>query len=89
MNDIEIVMGPLGAAFVKAGKAVATARIVRNTWVLSIPGHVWPVTPDMPTARFNKIPGDKITSISSKAFPSRDAALAEVVHVVGSAENGL
>jgi hypothetical protein len=70
------------AVFICDGKTIATARIVGRTWLLSIPGHQWAVTPDMPVARFNKIPGDKITKVSVKGFPSKASALAEVKTVL-------
>lgn len=80
---IETVTGPVATVFVVSGKAVASARIgAGGVWILRIPGHVWPVTPDMPTARFNSISGDKITETSSKAFKGRKAALAEVARVL-------
>ncbi len=53
----------------------ATARYYANRgvrlWLLRIPGHTWPVTPEMNTARFYEIPsttGSNRTVV--KAFPT-------------------
>lgn len=73
---LEVVRGPSGANILRAGKSVAHARMRRNVWLITIPGHVWPVTPDMPSARFN------ITEAPCKSFPSRSAALAEVARIL-------
>jgi hypothetical protein len=48
----------------------------RNVWLITIPGHVWPVTPDMPSARFG------ISVSPCKSFPSRATALAEIARIL-------
>ena len=75
---LEVVRGPCGANILRDGKSVAHARMRRNVWLITIPGHVWPVTPDMPSARFN------ITNTPCKSFPSRAAALAEVARIIAT-----
>jgi len=83
MMNVKIFRGPVGAVFTLDGAVVATARVCRNSWwILSIPGHIWPVAPNTGTARLNDIPGDKITETPIKAFPSRAAALAEVIRIL-------
>jgi hypothetical protein len=73
---LEVVRGPCGANILHNGASVAHARMRRNVWLITIPGHIWPVTADMPSARFN------ITNTPCKSFPSRAAALAEVAHIL-------
>ena len=82
MMNVKIFRGPVGAVFTLDGAVVATARVWGNVWGLSIPGHIWPVAPNTGTARLNDIPGDKITETPVKAFPSRAAALAEVIRIL-------
>jgi hypothetical protein len=53
---------------------VATLRRVTGGFIARIAGWQWAVTPDSGTARFNAIPGDKITHTPSKLFPTRGAA---------------
>ena len=73
---LEVVRGPSGINILRGGKSVATARRIGYVWLITVPGHVWPVTPDMPSARFN------ITETPCKSFPSRAAALAEVARIL-------
>jgi hypothetical protein len=75
---LEVVRGPSGANILRDGKSVAHARMRRNVWLITVPGHVWPVTADMPSARFN------ITNTPCKSFPSRAAALAEVARIIAT-----
>jgi len=82
MMNIKIFRGPVGAVFTLDGAVVATARVWGKVWGLSIPGHIWPVAADSGTARLNAIPGDKITETPIKAFPSRAAAMAEVIRIL-------
>lgn len=69
-GPLSVALGRSGASFSFDGKIIGIARRVTGGWALRIPGHIWPVTPDMPTARFNQIPGDKITSTPVKGFKS-------------------
>jgi hypothetical protein len=73
---LEVVRGPSGANILRDGKSVAHARMRRNVWLITVPGHVWPVTPDMPSARFN------ISHTPCKSFPGRAAALAEIARII-------
>lgn len=73
---LEVVRGPSGANILRDGKSVAHARPRRGVWLITVPGHIWPVTPGMNSARFN------ITETPCKAFPSRAAALAEVARIL-------
>lgn len=66
-------------------KIVATARFAApRVWLLTITGHQWFVTPDMPTARFHRIPGHGMTHTSVKAFPSWQQCAIEVENVMQS-----
>jgi hypothetical protein len=76
---LEVVRGPSGANILRDGKSVAHARLRRNVWLITVPGHVWPVTADMSSARFN------ISQTPCKSFPSRAAALAEISHILKGA----
>ena len=73
---LEVLLGPAGANILRAGKSVAHARMRRNVWLITVPGHVWPVTPDMPSARFG------ISVSPCKSVPSRSAALAEIARIL-------
>ena len=75
---LEVVRGPCGANILHNGTSVAHARMRRNVWLITVPGHVWPVTADMPSARFN------ISQTPCKSFPSRAAALAEIARIVAN-----
>ena len=81
-RSLTVTRGPGSAAFERDGKVIATARRAHGGWVLRIPGYQWPVTPDMPTARFNKIPGDKITQTPAKAFKTLQKAAQEIERVL-------
>jgi hypothetical protein len=73
---LEVVRGPSGANILHNGASVAHARMHRNVWLITIPGHIWPVTADMPSARFN------VANTPCKSFPSRIAALAEIARII-------
>lgn len=83
-GNIEVARGPIGAVFTIGGNVVATARICGRVWILNVPGHNWPVTADMATARFNAVPGDKITETCRKGFPSAAACVAEVNRILAN-----
>jgi len=74
--------------FTRVGQLVAKAKKVpaRKGWLLTIPGHRWEVTPDMPTNRFNLIPGaTKITSTDCKFFQTFPECRREVTNIRGNA----
>lgn len=81
-KSLTVHLGGIGASFVRDGKVVGTARGHGNKWALRIPGHLWKVTPDMPTARFNALPGGKITHVPVKGFKSWQACADEIERVV-------
>ncbi len=69
----------VAVAETEVGEAViARLRHVTGGYVAKIEGWQWKVTPDMPTARLNEIPGDKIEFTPAKFFPSRGTAQREV-----------
>lgn len=75
-----------GASFVRNGKVIATARYANRQWLLRIPGHQWTITPDMPTARFQKVPGGKaLTHTPVKGFTSWQACAKEIERIRGGA----
>ena len=80
-KSLTVCIGPAAASFSLAGKVVATARKGLGCWGLRVPGHNWPVTADMPTAKFAAVPGDKITSVPVKAFKSWKACADEVIRL--------
>ena len=84
-NGITVLRGSWLAVFVIDGRTVASARFLRHQWGLSIPGHLWPVTADMPIARFNTISGDKITKTPVKRFKSWQACCDEIAAIHASA----
>ncbi len=74
-----ILIGSIGASFVREGKVVASARRAQRLWLLQIPGHQWEITPDMPIARFQKLPGGAtLTRTPVKGFPSYQACVIEI-----------
>ena len=81
-GTLTVIRSAAAAAFIRDGKTVATARHVTGGWALRIPGYQWPVTPDMPTARFNQIPVDKITETPVKAFKTWQESAKEVERVL-------
>lgn len=81
-GTLTVIRSPAAVAFIRDGKTVATARKVNGGWALRIPGYQWPVTTDMPTARFNQIPGDKITETPVKGFKTWQKSAQEVERVL-------
>jgi hypothetical protein len=68
-------------------KIVATARYVgRKSWLLKIEGHQWPITADMPVARFLRIPGNGMTHTTVKGFPTWQRCAVEVERVLGTVD---
>jgi hypothetical protein len=79
-----VYLGGVGASFVRNGRVIATARYANRWWILRIPGHQWEITPDMPTARFQKIPGGQaLTHTPVKGFKSWQACAKEIEHICG------
>jgi len=73
--------------WMEGNKTIASARNVgRRTWLLRIQGHQWLITPDMPSARFQRIPGGKGEMLYTvvKGFPSWQACAKEVERVRAS-----
>jgi len=85
-NGITVLIGLGLAAFTIDGRTVASARFRRHEWGLTIKGHLWAVTPNMAIARFNVIPGDKITRTPVKRFKSWQACCDEIVAILASRE---
>lgn len=81
-GGVTILRGAARASFVRDGKVVGSARRSQRTWLLSIPGHQWDVTPDMPAARFWRVPGGAaLKKISVKGFASLQACAKEINRV--------
>jgi hypothetical protein len=75
--------GVLGQAGSIDGKPVCVVRKVRaGQFLLTIKGWMWDVTPDMGVARFNIIPGDKITETPCHAFKTMRGAKAEAATIL-------
>lgn len=80
---------PSGAAvsFTRPGNdkvVVGTARRYGRQWQLRVPGHQWKITPDMPIARFQRVPGGSaLTETPVKSFASWQACAREIENILG------
>jgi hypothetical protein len=83
-GSLRVAISNSAAVFSDNSAVLAIARRCGRLWVLGVRGHVWPVTPDMPTARFNQIPGGKITHTPRKGFKSWQACADEVERIIAA-----